>query len=93
MVLFACRERPSKCILRGYVRKLMRTRGFQNIAQNHHRMDDERLFHPDGRLLHYKWTSIILDHLAERIATREQTGRRNPSGSRPIGSATGAHLC
>ena len=37
-------------------------------------MNGERLFRPDGRVLHYKWTSIILDHLAERIARREQTG-------------------
>ena len=66
--------RISKRILRGYVRKLMLTRGFQNIARGHHRMDDERLFHPDGRVLHYKWNSVVLDHLAERIATREQTG-------------------
>ena len=37
-------------------------------------MNGERLFRPDGRVLHYKWTSIVLDRLAERIATREQTG-------------------
>jgi hypothetical protein len=37
-------------------------------------MNDERLFRPDVRVPHYKWTSTVLDHLAERIATREQTG-------------------
>jgi hypothetical protein len=49
----------------------MLTRGFQNIAQGHQRMNDEHLFRPNGRVLHYKWTSTVLDDLAERIATRE----------------------
>ena len=71
---FRVETRITKRILGGYVRKLMLTRGFQNIARGHHSMDDERLFRSDGRVLHYKWTSIVLDHLAERIATRERTG-------------------
>jgi glycosyltransferase involved in cell wall biosynthesis len=71
---FPVETRITKCILGGNVRKLMLTRGFQNIAQGHQRMNDEHLFRPDGRVLHYKWTSTVLDHLAERIATREQTG-------------------
>ena len=50
------------------------TRGFQNLAPGHHSMPDERLFPRNGRVLHYKWNSIVLDHLAERIATREKTG-------------------
>ena len=64
----------TKSILGGYDRKLMLSRGFQNLASGHHSMADECLFRPDGRVLHYKWNSIVLDHLAERIATRERTG-------------------
>jgi hypothetical protein len=71
---FPVETRITKRILGSYARKLMLTRGFQNIAQGHHRMKDERLFRPDGRVLHYKWNSMVLDHLAERIATRERTG-------------------
>jgi hypothetical protein len=89
--------RVSKRILRGYVRKLMLTRGFQNIAQSHHRMNGERLFRPDGRVLHYKWTSIVLDHLAERIARRGADRRQMDAG---IGALPGLlaaqrahHLC
>lgn len=71
---FPVETRITKRILGGYDRKLMLTRGFQNIAQGHHSMADERLFPRDGRVLHYKWNSIVLDHLAERIATRDLTG-------------------
>jgi len=71
---FPVETRITKCILGGNVRKLMLTRGFQNIAQGHQRMNDEHLFRPDGRVLHYRWNSVVLDHLTERIAMREQTG-------------------
>ena len=71
---FPVETRITKRILRGYDRKLMLTRGFQNVGQGHHSMGDERLFPRDGRVLHYKWNSIVLDHLAERLATREMTG-------------------
>jgi hypothetical protein len=64
----------TKRILGGCDRKLILTRGFQCIARGHHSMSNERLFPPHGRVLHYKWNSIVLDHLAERLAMRERTG-------------------
>jgi hypothetical protein len=70
---FPVETRITKRILGGQGRKLMLTRGFQNIGQGHHRMADERLFRPDGRVLHYKWNSSVLEHLGERMATSERT--------------------
>ncbi len=52
----------------------MLTRGFQGTASGHHSMAGECLFPRDGRVLHYERNSAVLDHLAERIATRERTG-------------------
>ena len=50
------------------------TRGFQNIGPGHHSMSDERPFPRDSRVHHYKWNSVVLDHLSERLAMREKTG-------------------
>lgn len=71
---FPVEMRITKRILGGYDRKLMLTRGFQNIGPGHHSMSDERLFPRDGRVHHYKWNSVVLDHLTERLAMREKTG-------------------
>lgn len=73
---FPVETRLTKRIGGGYDRKLLLTRGFQNPAAGHHSMPDEQLFPQDGRVLHYKWNAIVLEHLAERIATRGQTGYR-----------------
>jgi hypothetical protein len=64
----------TKRILGGCDRKLILTRGFQSVARGHHSMPDERLFPRSGRVLHYKWNAIVLDHLSERLALREKTG-------------------
>jgi hypothetical protein len=37
-------------------------------------MPNERLHPRNGRVLHYKWNGIVLDHLGERLAQREKTG-------------------
>lgn len=71
---FPIEARITKRILGGYDRKLMLTRGFQCVARGHHTMPNERPFPRTGRVLHYKWNSVVLDHLAERLALREQTG-------------------
>lgn len=73
---FPAETRLTKRILGGYDRKLLLTRGFQNLAAGHHSMPDECVFPQDGRVLHYKWNAIVLEHLAERIATLGLTGYR-----------------
>ena len=73
---FPVETRLTKRIVGGCDRKLLLTRGFQNPAAGHHSMPDECVFPQDGRVLHYKWNAIVLEHLAERIATRGRTGCR-----------------
>ena len=71
---FPVETRITKRILGGCDRKIILSCGFQNVGQGHHSMGGERLFPRNGRVLHYKWNAIVLDHLAERLTTREQTG-------------------
>jgi hypothetical protein len=71
---FPVETRITKRILGGYDRKLMLSRGFHCLARGHHTMPEERVFSRNGRVLHYKWNAVVLDHLAERLALRKQTG-------------------
>ena len=71
---FPVETRITKRILGGCDRKLILTRGFQCLHQGHHGMPNERLHPRNGRVLHYKWNAIVLDHLGERLALREKTG-------------------
>ncbi len=71
---FPVETRITKRILGGCDRKLILTRGFQCINQGHHGMPNERLHPGKGRVHHYKWNAIVLDHLGERLALRERTG-------------------
>ena len=71
---FPVETQITKRILGGYDRKIILSRGFQSLAPGHHSMTGERVLPLNGRVLHYKWNAIVLEHLAERLATRGQTG-------------------
>ena len=74
----------TKRILGGHDRKLLLTRGFQNLASGHHNMPDERPVPEHGRVLHYKWNVAVLEDLAERIGLRARTGYIMGAGIRAL---------
>lgn len=71
---FPISTRITKRLLNGNDRKVMLFRGFQLVNRGHHSMEGERVFSKPGRILHYKWNSMVLSHLDDRISSKEKTG-------------------